>query len=444
MDATSTTSTSSSGTTPTSRVVAFTAAQIPGIADRRYPAVARRAALPGRDPDPRRGGARLADPRGACGRGRARLLGPLARRGDAQGLGRARRRRRLPAARARSGRCSRARSPSSRSAPSARAAGRARPAVASAGSCATRDSTSSSSGIRCRTATSSAMRVQRFASLADIDAAHPTIEEREEYEASVEAGLVVYAGVDYAEILELAEEEADLIVWDGGNNDLPFFRPDLLIVVVDPLRAGHELALPPGRDEPPDGRRGRRQQGGQRRPGPGRAGARGHRLDQPGRRPSSRRTRRSRSSTAPRSSERRCSSSRTARRSRTAGCRSAQAWSPRSAAEQARSSTRGRTRSGRSQRPTSATRTSARCSPRWATRDEQLHELEQTINAADCDVVVSATPIDLTRLIDSRHPMRHATYELRGDREADARRRARPDRRPDQGGRTSLPRTALG
>ena len=58
--------------------------------------------------------------------------------------------------------------------------------------------------------------------------------------------MVVYAGVDYAEILERAEEEADVIVWDGGNNDLPFFRPDLLIVVVDPLRAGHELTYHPG------------------------------------------------------------------------------------------------------------------------------------------------------------------------------------------------------
>ena len=90
------------------------------------------------------------------------------------------------------------------------------------------------------------MRVQRFASIADVDATHPTIEEREEYEASVEAGLVVYAGVDYAEILERAEGEADVIVWDGGNNDTPFIKPDVHVVVVDPHRPGHELRYHPG------------------------------------------------------------------------------------------------------------------------------------------------------------------------------------------------------
>ena len=90
------------------------------------------------------------------------------------------------------------------------------------------------------------MRAQRFASLADIDASHPTVEEREEYERPVELGLVVYAGVDYGQILEQAQEEADVIVWDGGNNDFPFFAPDLLLTVVDPLRAGHELQFHPG------------------------------------------------------------------------------------------------------------------------------------------------------------------------------------------------------
>jgi predicted GTPase len=91
-----------------------------------------------------------------------------------------------------------------------------------------------------------AMRVQRFAALADIDAARPTLEEREEYEAPVKLGLVVFAGVDYAAILAEAEREADVIVWDGGNNDFPFYRPDLFIVVTDPLRAGHECAYYPG------------------------------------------------------------------------------------------------------------------------------------------------------------------------------------------------------
>ncbi len=91
-----------------------------------------------------------------------------------------------------------------------------------------------------------AMRVQRFATLADIDAAHPSVEEREEYEEPVRAGLVMYAGVDYEAILRAAEADADVIVWDGGNNDLPFFRPDLLVTVVDPLRSGDELGYHPG------------------------------------------------------------------------------------------------------------------------------------------------------------------------------------------------------
>lgn len=90
------------------------------------------------------------------------------------------------------------------------------------------------------------MRVQRFETLDDIDAADPTIEEREEYEAPVAMGMVVYAGVDYAEILAQAEAEADVIIWDGGNNDLPFIRPDLMVTVTDPLRPGHELRYHPG------------------------------------------------------------------------------------------------------------------------------------------------------------------------------------------------------
>lgn len=91
-----------------------------------------------------------------------------------------------------------------------------------------------------------AMRVQRFATLADIDAWDPTFEEREEYESPVAMGIVVYAGVDYRDILRQAEEEADVVIWDGGNNDFSFYRPDLLITVVDPLRAGHELTYHPG------------------------------------------------------------------------------------------------------------------------------------------------------------------------------------------------------
>lgn len=89
-------------------------------------------------------------------------------------------------------------------------------------------------------------RVQRFANDEDLKRFECTIEEREEYEAHIDKGTVVYAGVIYSEILEQAEKEADVVIWDGGNNDLPFIKPDLFIVVADPLRAGHEMAYYPG------------------------------------------------------------------------------------------------------------------------------------------------------------------------------------------------------
>jgi predicted GTPase len=88
--------------------------------------------------------------------------------------------------------------------------------------------------------------VQRFGSLADLDAGGCTIEEREEYEPHIHGGNAVFAGVDYARILALAEREADIIVWDGGNNDFAFVRPDLQIVLTDPLRPGHETTHHPG------------------------------------------------------------------------------------------------------------------------------------------------------------------------------------------------------
>src|SRR5215204_4375608 len=88
--------------------------------------------------------------------------------------------------------------------------------------------------------------VQRFADYADLDAADTTIEEREEYEPHIAESNVVFAGIDYAAILDEAEQEADVILWDGGNNDTPFIRPNLHVVVVDPHRAGHELRYHPG------------------------------------------------------------------------------------------------------------------------------------------------------------------------------------------------------
>ena len=91
-----------------------------------------------------------------------------------------------------------------------------------------------------------AQAVQRFASYEDMDRHECTIEEREEYEPYVERGAVIYAGVDYEAILRQAEQEADVIIWDGGNNDVPFYVPDLHVVVTDPHRAGHELRYHPG------------------------------------------------------------------------------------------------------------------------------------------------------------------------------------------------------
>jgi predicted GTPase len=253
-------------------------------------------------------------------------------------------------------------------------------------------------------------RVQRFASLADIDAAHPTIEEREEYESSVQAGMVVYAGVDYAEILEQAEE-AELIIWDGGNNDLPFFRPDLLIVVVDPLRAGHELAYHPGEAnlrmadvvvvnkvdsaDPASIARALADIGSINpdavvvqanspvtlEHGPSLVGAAVLVVED--------------------------------------GPTITHGGMPFGAGMVA--AQRGGAGALVDPRPYavgSIAETYERYPhigsvlPAMGYSDEQLLELEQTINATDCDVVVSATPVDLTRLVDSRHPVRHATYEL--------------------------------
>jgi predicted GTPase len=91
-----------------------------------------------------------------------------------------------------------------------------------------------------------AQRVQRFAAMEDLDRAEATVEEREDYEPHILRGLVVWAGVDYQAIVEAAQKEASVIIWDGGNNDFSFLRSDLEIVVADPMRAGHELAYHPG------------------------------------------------------------------------------------------------------------------------------------------------------------------------------------------------------
>jgi predicted GTPase len=91
-----------------------------------------------------------------------------------------------------------------------------------------------------------AQRVQRYATLEDLDRYETTVEEREEYEPHITSGTVIYAGVDYGDILEQAQAECDVLLWDGGNNDLPFYTPDVHVVVADPLRAGHETHYHPG------------------------------------------------------------------------------------------------------------------------------------------------------------------------------------------------------
>ena len=256
-----------------------------------------------------------------------------------------------------------------------------------------------------------AMRVQRFASLADIDAASPTVEEREEYEAPVELGMVMYAGVDYAQILEQAQAEADVIIWDGGNNDFPFYAPDMHIVVADPLRAGHELTYHPGEvnlrmadvvvvnkvdtAEPgevlrvvadvqrvsPNARIVYAKSPVQLQAGEEIRGKRvlvvddGPTLTHGG----------------------------MAFGAGTVAARAAGAGSfvdPRPFAV-------GTIRETLEQWPHLVD-----VLPAMGYSGGQLHDLQETINAADCDVVVTGTPIDLSRLIESRHPIRHATYEL--------------------------------
>jgi predicted GTPase len=256
-----------------------------------------------------------------------------------------------------------------------------------------------------------AMRAQRFATLDEIDAAHPTIEEREEYELPVRLGMTVYAGVDYGEILARAEAEADVILWDGGNNDFPFFRPDLTIVVVDPLRPGHELRYHPGEanlrmadavvvskieSAPLDALERvltnvrlvnpTAQVVLARSPvtleeGPEIAGRRvlvvedGPTLTHGG----------------------------MAFGAGTVAAREGGALElvdPRPYA------------TGSIAELFERYKHLGPVLPAMGYSDEQLRELEQTIDACECDVVVTGTPIDLSRLIRSRHPIRHASYEL--------------------------------
>jgi predicted GTPase len=256
-----------------------------------------------------------------------------------------------------------------------------------------------------------AMSVQRFESIEEIDATHPTIEEREEYELPVEMGMVMYAGVDYEGILRQAEEEADVVIWDGGNNDLPFFRPSLHIVVADPLRPGHELRYHPGEtnlrmadvvvinkvdsaeahnveqvlenietvnpmarvifaESPP-----------KLDYGPDLLGRRVLVVDD---------------GPTLTHGEMPFGAGLVAARHAGAGT----IVDPRPFAV------------GSIKETLDKWPQLTNVLPAMGYDDEQLKELEATINAAECDVVVTGTPIDLGRLITSKHPIRHVRYEL--------------------------------
>jgi predicted GTPase len=256
-----------------------------------------------------------------------------------------------------------------------------------------------------------AMRVQRFATLEDIDASHPTVEEREEYEEPVRLGMVMYAGVDYEAILRQAEAEADVVIWDGGNNDFPFYKPDLLIVVADPLRPGHELRYHPGETNlrladvvvinkvdsaaPQDVEAVLRNVQDVNplatvvfgssppvlAPGPDLHGKTVLVVDD--------------------------------------GPTLTHGEMPFGAGlVAARKAGAGRIADPQPHAVGSLRDVFERWPqltgvlPAMGYSDEQLRELEQTINAVDCDVVVTGTPIDLGRLIASRHPIRQVRYEL--------------------------------
>jgi predicted GTPase len=256
-----------------------------------------------------------------------------------------------------------------------------------------------------------AMRVQRFATLSDIDRSNPTIEEREEYEAPVLMGMVMYAGVDYSAILHRAEQEADVVIWDGGNNDFPFYAPDIFITVVDPLRPGHELRYHPGEtnlrmadvvvvnkvdtaaigavDEVianieavnPHARIVKAASPVELEDGPSIVGARVLVVDD-----------------GPTLTHGGMPFGAGTVAARQGGA--LELVDPRPCAV-------GSIADVLEKYPEIDSLPAMGYSP------DQLHELEETINAATCDVVVTGTPIDLGRLIDSKHPIRHARYELK-------------------------------
>jgi predicted GTPase len=252
--------------------------------------------------------------------------------------------------------------------------------------------------------------VQRFATLADIDDSNPTVEEREEYERPVEMGMVMYAGVDYGAILVQAQEEADVVIWDGGNNDFSFYRPDLTIVVVDPLRPDHARRYHPGEANlrmadvvvvnkvdgatpeqlrealdtvaalAPEATVIRAASPVELEAGPSLAGKRVLVIED--------------------------------------GPTITHGEMPFGAGAVAARDAHAIRVDPRPDAVGSIAETLARFPhidrvvPAMGYSDAQLRDLERTINAVECDAVIAGTPIDLRRLVDSRHPIRSVRYSL--------------------------------
>jgi predicted GTPase len=255
-----------------------------------------------------------------------------------------------------------------------------------------------------------AIRVERFATIEDIDASNPTIEEREEYERPVEMGMIMYAGVDYGDILDQAQAEADVVIWDGGNNDFSFYKPDLSIVVIDPLRAGHALRYHPGEanmrmadvvvinkldSATPEELEATLHDIEQLAPhatvvraespvvvddGPSLEGKRVLVIDD-----------------GPTITHGGMSYGAGLVAARRAG---AIPIDPRPYAV------------GSIAKTFEKFPHIAEVLPAMGYGDAQLQELEQTIDAADCDAVIAGTPFELSRVIKSRHPIRNVTYSL--------------------------------
>lgn len=257
--------------------------------------------------------------------------------------------------------------------------------------------------------------VQRFADYEDLDRHDCTIEEREEYEPHLRNGVIVYAGIDYAAILEQAEKEADVIVWDGGNNDTPFYKPDLWIAIADPHRPGHELDYFPGTEnfaradlivinkvgsaKPHDIAT---IEANARRVNPGaRVIRRDSRLHVP--EPEQIRGKRvlviEDGPTTTHGGMAFGAGVLAARENGAAELVDPRAWAVGEIAETYR------------QYPDTGP-----LLPAMGYTDAQIRDLEATVNAADCDLVLIATPIDLTRLMHIRKPhMRIAYYMPEGD-----------------------------